>query len=83
LENAKFRRQQVIGDYIVDFVCYENNLIIEIDGGQHSETHMVDKDQERTNKLTKMGFRVLRFWNNEVSDNLDGVIGAIKEAIIG
>ena len=81
LDGVKFRRQQVIGDYIVDFVCYEKKLIIEIDGGQHSESQVESKDQVRTNKLKSQGFRILRFWNNDVNDNPDGVIVSIKEAL--
>lgn len=81
LDGVKFRRQQIIGNYIVDFVSYEKKMTIEIDGGQHSETHIIDKDYARTTRLNSQGFRVLRFWNNDVSNNLDGVIRSIKEAL--
>ena len=76
LEGYKFRRQQPIGKYIVDFVCFEKQLIIEIDGGQHSE--QVEYDSERSSWLEKQGFRVLRFWNNQVLNETD----AVKEMIL-
>ncbi len=72
----KFRKQQSIGQYIVDFICLEKRLIIEVDGGQHSE--QVDYDQKRASFLEQQGFRILRFWNNEVLEEMDGV----KEVII-
>ena len=67
----KFRRQSPIGSCIVDFVCYEQKLIIEVDGGQHSENRC--EDDVRSQWLAKEGFRVLRFWNHEVLKNLDAV----------
>lgn len=70
LEGVKFRRQQPIGPYIVDFVNFERKLVIEIDGGQHNEEEIREGDEERTTWLKKRGYRVLRFWNNEVSTNL-------------
>lgn len=75
--NLKFRRQEPVGDYIVDFICYEKKLIIELDGGQHNE--FSEKDIPRTKALEKEGYRVLRFWNNEVINNIDGVLIVIKE----
>jgi len=64
MEGLKFRRQQPIGRYIVDFVCFEKKIIIEVDGGQHAvETK---KDTERDGWFRSQGFKVLRFWNNEV-----------------
>ncbi len=71
----KFRRQAPIGTYIVDFVCFETKLIIELDGGQHST--QVEYDQERTNWLNSQGFRVLRFWNFQVLEETDSVLEAI------
>jgi very-short-patch-repair endonuclease len=68
VEGFRFRRQHPIGRYIVDFVCLEERLILEIDGGQHDIEK--DKDQERTNWLVTEGYRVLRFWNNDVLTNL-------------
>lgn len=70
----KFRRQVPLGRYIADFVCHEARLIIEVDGGQHA---LAGNDIERTEFLESEGYRVLRFWNNEVLANLAGVYDAI------
>jgi very-short-patch-repair endonuclease len=75
----KFRRQQPIGNYVVDFVCFEKNIIIEVDGGQHAEER--NRDRSRDLRLTNEGFRVLRFWNNEVIENIEGVLELIKKSI--
>ena len=75
--NLKFRRQEPIGNYIVDFVCYEKNLIVELDGGQHNE--FSEKDIPRTKALEKEGYKVLRFWNSDVINNIEGVLTVIKE----
>ena len=64
----KFKRQQPIDKFIVDFVCSEIKLIIELDGGQHNYTENIISDAERTKKLEELGYRVIRFWNNEVDD---------------
>ena len=72
---VKFRRQAVIGRYIVDFVCYEKKLVIEVDGGQHNQNR---KDVLRDKWLKAQGFKVMRFWNNEVLSNLDGVYQDIE-----
>lgn len=76
MKGLKFRRQQPIDNYIVDFVCLENRLIIEVDGGQHASERI--KDIERDSYLIKNGFRVLRFWNNEVFRNIEGVLEVIR-----
>jgi very-short-patch-repair endonuclease len=76
-EGIKFRRQQPIEDFIVDFVSFEKRIIIELDGGQHAEDRQ--RDRERDRLLTEAGFKVLRFWNNEVQENLDGVLERIRE----
>ncbi len=76
IEGLKFRRQQPIGNYIVDFVCFENRIIIEVDGGQHAENN---KDRERDLYLQRNGFRVLRFWNNEVLQSINEVLAVIRE----
>ena len=68
----KFRRQQPIGAYIVDFACFECHLVIEIDGGQHADA--LDYDRQRDRWLASQGFKVLRFWNNDVMGNLEGVL---------
>ena len=77
LMNLKFKRQVPIGDYIVDFLCYEKNLIIEVDGGQHAEQQVYD--QKRKKWLESQGFKVIRFWNHDVLKNLDGVAEKILE----
>ena len=73
---CKFRRQEPIGNYIVDFVCYPKKLIIELDGGQHYENA---DDKQRDEWLKAEGFTVLRFWNNEVLENREGVVLKIME----
>ena len=73
--NAKFRRQVPPGPYFVDFLCFAAKLIVEIDGGQHAEA--ADYDNRRTHYLGAQGYRVLRFWNNEILEDLDGVLTAI------
>jgi very-short-patch-repair endonuclease len=77
----KFRRQHPLGSFIVDFACIEAGLVIEVDGGQHDERQPAD--EARTAWLNSQGYRVLRFWNNEVLDNLDGVREAIWTALQG
>ena len=77
LEGLKFKRQQPIGNYIVDFVCFEKQIVIEVDGGQHAIEK--DKDKERDRWLEGQGFRVLRFWNNEVVANIEGVLEVVRE----
>ena len=71
----KFRRQHPIGVYIVDFVCLEQKLIVELDGGQHAEK--TPYDIRRTKTLHEKGFRILRCWNNDVLQNTDGVLDTI------
>jgi very-short-patch-repair endonuclease len=75
--DLKFKRQQVIGPYIVDFVCYKKRLIIELDGGQHQLSDKKQYDHQRTQFLESQGFRVLRFWNHEVFLELNGVLDLI------
>jgi very-short-patch-repair endonuclease len=76
---VKFRRQEPIGKYIVDFVNYENKLIIEVDGNHHTETEVKINDADRTRWLKSEGFKILRFWNSEIMRNLEKVIEKIKE----
>ena len=78
LEGLKFRRQEPIGNFIVDFVAYEKRLVIELDGGQHAEENDQGKDSQRDEWLNSQGFRVLRFWNNEILQNLEGVLETIR-----
>ena len=75
----KFRRQQPIGKYIVDFACLEKRLIIEVDGGQHSE--QTAYDLERDTWLESQGFSVLRFWNNQVLKEMEAVEEVIVDAL--
>lgn len=75
----KFKRQKPIGNYIVDFVCLEHRLIIELDGGQHAE--QISYDQRRDAWLRGQGYRLMRFWNNEVMEQLDGVLEQIRLAL--
>jgi very-short-patch-repair endonuclease len=77
VEGYKFRRQEPIGNYVVDFVCFEKRMIIEVDGSQHQIEK--DKDNKRDKWFKEQGFRILRFWNNEVIKNTDGVLTVIRE----
>jgi len=76
-KGMKFKRQALIGRYIVDFVSFQRRLVVEVDGGQHADSEV---DLRRTRWLEDQGFRVLRFWNNEVLSNTDGVLDAIMLA---
>ena len=75
----KFRRQQLIGHYIVDFVSFERKLIIDLDGGQHNSDEEKYKDAQRTKWFHSQGFEVLRFWNSEIAGDLDGVLHVIHD----
>ena len=79
LKGAKFRRQVWLLGYVADFYCPDARLIVEADGGQHDEQRAYDEDRRRT--LEQEGFRVIRFWNNDVLANLDGVLASIAEAL--
>jgi very-short-patch-repair endonuclease len=74
----KFRRQQPIGPYVADFVCFERKLVIKLDGSQHAEPKNVGFDRARTAFLERQGFRVLRFWNLDFIRNRDGVLERIR-----
>ena len=76
--NLKFKRQKPIGHYIVDFVCIEMRLVIEVDGGQHADSAA---DVRRDAWLRERGFTVFRFWNNEVMQELNGVLEKIRLAL--
>jgi len=80
LYNYKFRRQFPIEPYIADFVCLDLKLIIELDGGQHAS--QIDYDNQRSLFLEQRGFKVIRFWNNDVIENTVGVLEAIYLAIL-
>ena len=80
LNGLKFRRQVPIGNAIADFVCFEHKLIVEVDGGQHSES---TRDVHRDAELASKGFRVLRFWNIDVMRNTNSVLDTILAAALG
>lgn len=77
--SQKLRRQHQIRNYIVDFCCIEAKLIIELDGGQHNKYNIIQKDEMRTKFLKGQGYKILRFWNNEIDNNIEGVIEKIQE----
>jgi adenine-specific DNA-methyltransferase len=79
LDGHKFRRQRPVGRFIVDFLCLEGRLVVEIDGGQHADN--VDADERRTHEIEGAGYRVIRFWNHEVLSNIEGVLTAISQAL--
>lgn len=79
--DLKFRRQHIIDKYIVDFICLKKKIIIELDGCQHKREKDTKYDAKRNEYLQNLGFTVLRFWNNEVNNNLPGVILKIEEKI--
>ncbi|MDP2744175.1 MAG: endonuclease domain-containing protein [Dehalococcoidia bacterium] len=81
IAGARFRRQQPVDRYIVDFACLEEHLVIEIDGGQHAGDNGVSRDERRSMRLRQLGYRVLRFWDNEVLTNTDGVVERITEVL--
>lgn len=78
LSGFKFSRQHPIGPYIVDFICRDKKLIVQVDGGQHADSV---RDRIRDDNLADAGFRVLRFWNTDVLSNLDGVLTTILAAL--
>ena len=80
LMNYKFKRQVPLADFIVDFVCFKQKLIIEIDGGQHMDNKMYDT--KRTDWLMKNGFQVLRFWNHDVFQQTTSVLEVIMSALL-
>lgn len=79
LEGCKFRRQHAIGPFITDFCCVKKKLVIELDGGQHLEQAGYDAD--RTKYLQSRGYRVLRYWNNDVMNNIEGVFISIQQVL--
>jgi len=78
---VKFNRQHIIGDYIVDFVCLEKQLVIEVDGKYHYEDEQTEADGLRTEELYAMGFQVIRFDNEEILTDIDSVIDRIYDVI--
>ena len=82
LNGIKFQRQQPIGSYVVDFVSAERKLVVEIDGGHHSESETVVKDDDKRIWLEGEGFQVLRFWNHEVITGMEGVLERIRVSLL-
>ena len=80
IEGCKFRRQHPFADYILDFACLERMLVVEVDGGQHGERF--EQDSRRTRLLESAGFVVLRFWNNEVFEQITGVVEVIQRQLV-
>jgi very-short-patch-repair endonuclease len=77
-EGAKFSRQFPIGRYVTDFACRAAHLVVELDGGQHSET----VDHDRTADIERYGYRIIRFWNNDVLENTEGVLEVIRNELM-
>lgn len=82
-DGFKFRRQQPIGPYIVDFVCFDRKLIIELDGSQHGAEKNAAYDARRTEHLKRLGYRVLRFWNADMVENFEGILDAVWRELRG
>jgi very-short-patch-repair endonuclease len=81
IEGHRFRRQRPVGPYVVDFICLEQRLVIEVDGGQHAER--TSQDAKRDAWLRSQGYRILRYWNNEVLSQTEGVVQVIMGALGG
>ena len=79
LNGIKFKRQAAIGKYIIDFVSFDKMLVVELDGGQHNSPNVIIKDQKRTHYLKNLGFKVVRYWDNEVFNHLESVLEDILE----
>jgi very-short-patch-repair endonuclease len=78
MDDHKFHRQHPLGPYVLDFACIERKLVVEVDGGQHADS---EHDRRRTAWLEAQGWRVIRFWNNEVLSNIEGVVARLTEAL--
>jgi very-short-patch-repair endonuclease len=81
LRGCKFVRQEPIGPYFADFVCRESKLVVEVDGDTHSTGEEIAHDTRRSAYLEQHGYRVIRFWNTEVKEGMDGVLAGISAAI--
>lgn len=82
LDGARFRRQRPIGPFVVDFVCLERGLVVELDGGQHADLERLQSDAERTQALAERGLRVLRFWNDQVLTETHAVLDVIHASLV-
>jgi very-short-patch-repair endonuclease len=83
MRGTHFRRQMPIGDFVVDFACPAARLVIEVDGSQHREDETLVRDEKRTRWLESQGYRVLRFWNNDIARNVNDVMEAIYAGLYG
>jgi len=81
LERSHFRRQATIGPYFADFACHQTRLVIEVDGGGHATEKKFVADAVRTSFMEARGYRVLRFWNNDVLKDIDAVMLAVHDAM--
>jgi len=81
VNGSHFRRQATIGPYFADFSCHRSRLVIELDGGQHNESRGIAADDKRTTDLNSRGYRLLRFWNNDVLSNIEGAMEMIADAV--
>lgn len=81
LNGLKFRRQHGIGPYIVDFYCPERSLVIEVDGDGHADPEQIEKDQQRDEYLQSIGLRVVRYTNDDLTKNVDGVIEDLQKRV--
>jgi very-short-patch-repair endonuclease len=81
LQGLKFRRQHGIGPYIVDFYCSEQSLVIEVDGDSHADPDQTLKDQLRDNYLQSLGLRVIRYYNDDIVKNLEGILEDLSEKV--
>jgi very-short-patch-repair endonuclease len=81
VDGHKFRRQHYVAGYYLDFACEELKVAVELDGGQHNDDAAKQRDEIRTARLQQSGWRVLRFWNNEVMENIEGVLLSIQHAL--
>ena len=80
-EGRHFRRQVAIAGYIADFACHYPKLVVELDGSQHGTTKALAHDEQRSLALAADGYRILRFWNNEVFESLEGVVDRIRHHV--
>src|ERR1700674_1075905 len=80
---SHMRRQVAIGPYFADFACMAARVVVEVDGSHHGDGEQLEYDQERTRWFESQGYRVIRFWNSDISDNIDAVIEVIYAAIHG
>jgi len=80
---SHFRRQVPIGPYVADFACMAARLVLEVDGSQHGDVAVKARDSARTRWLEREGYRVIRFWNSDLTENMDGVLEVIHTALHG